>query len=148
MQIFDSWAGYLSPTDYMTFGFPHTVRIVEQVKKSCDVPVIVFAKGMSACLDELSQSGADVLGVDWTLSMRDAGRLTGHRVALQGNLDPCALLGPKERIDAEVQRIFKEAEDLKGHVFNLGHGILPMTSPEHMGALIDSVKRHGVKGTA
>ncbi len=145
VQIFDSWAGYLSPTDYMRFGFPHTVKIVERVKKACDVPVIVFAKGMTACLDELSQSGADVLGVDWTLPLNRAGELTGHRAALQGNLDPCALLGPPERIEAEVKRVFSEAKGLKGHVFNLGHGILPMTPPEHMGALIDAVKRHGAR---
>ena len=142
MQIFDSWAGHLSRDDYVTFALPFTIEIVDRVKKA-GVPIIVFAKGAHASLDDLSRCGADVLGVDWTTPLDVAGRLTGGRVALQGNLDPCVLLGPTERIEREVQRVLNEAHDLPGHVFNLGHGILPMTPPDHMAALVDAVKRIG-----
>lgn len=144
VQIFDSWAGQLSRDDYLDFALPYTVDIVERLSKK-GVPVIVFAKGAHACLDELSKIGAQVLGVDWTMPLDVAGERTGGRVALQGNLDPCELLGPPERIERQVQRVLTEAKGLKGHVFNLGHGILPMTPPEHMGVLVDAVKRLGVR---
>ncbi|MCA9549508.1 MAG: uroporphyrinogen decarboxylase [Myxococcales bacterium] len=144
VQVFDSWAGHLSKSDYMDFALPFTVEIVERLKKT-GVPVIVFAKGVHSALDELSQSGADVLGVDWTTPLDMARQLTKDRVVLQGNLDPCVLLGPKERIEREVQRVLNEAAGAKGHVFNLGHGILPPTPPEHMGVLVDAVKRNGVR---
>ena len=144
VQIFDSWAGYLSRDDYLNYALPFTIEIVEAVKKT-GVPVIVFAKGVHSCLAELSQSGADVLGVDWTTPLDLAGKLTGDRVALQGNLDPCVLLSTPEKIEREVQRVLNEARDLKGHVFNLGHGILPETPVENMAALVDAVKRLGVR---
>jgi uroporphyrinogen decarboxylase len=143
VQIFDSWAGHLSRDDYLTFGLPFTIEIIEALKKK-GVPVIVFAKGMHACLDELSRSGADVLGVDWTLPLDVAGEMTKGRVVLQGNLDPCVLLGPLAHLERNVQRVLNEARELKGHIFNLGHGILKMTLPEHMAALVDAVKRNGV----
>ena len=143
VQVFDSWAGQLSRDDYLDFALPPTVEIVERLTKK-GVPVIVFAKGVHACLEELSQIGAQVLGVDWTMPLDEAGRRTGHKVALQGNLDPCELLGPPERIERGVQRVLTEAKGLPGHVFNLGHGILPMTPPEHMGVLVEAVKRLGV----
>lgn len=144
VQIFDSWAGHLSRDDYLTFALPFTMEIVDRVKKA-GVPVIVFAKGAYASLEELSQCGADVLGVDWTMPLDMARKMTSDRVVLQGNLDPCALLGPKERIEREVQRILNEAQGAKGHVFNLGHGILPMTDPEHMLTLVEAVKRNGIR---
>ncbi len=144
VQIFDSWAGYLSRDDYLNFALPFTIEIVERVKVK-GVPVIVFAKGAHASLPELSQSGADVLGVDWTTPLDVAGRLTDNRTPLQGNLDPCVLLAPKERIEREVQRVLNEARGLKGHIFNLGHGILPETPVENMAALVDAVKRLGVR---
>jgi uroporphyrinogen decarboxylase len=144
VQLFDSWAGYLSRDDYLNFALPFTIEIVERVKKK-NVPVIVFAKGVHSCLPELAQSGADVLGVDWTTPLDLAGRMTQNRVVLQGNLDPCALFASPERIEREVQRVLNEARELKGHVFNLGHGILPETPVENMAALVDAVKRLGVR---
>lgn len=144
VQIFDSWAGQLSRDDYLDFALPYTIEIVERLKAK-GVPVIVFAKGAHACLEELSQIGAHVLGVDWTMPLDVAAERTGNRVALQGNLDPCELLGTPERIERQVQRVLTEAQALKGHVFNLGHGILPMTPPEHMGVLVEAVKRMGKK---
>ncbi len=146
LQLFDSWAGYLSRDDYLDFALPYTLDIVERVKAAVpDVPMIVFPKGVSSCFPELSAIGADVLGVDWTLPLDQVGRYTEGKVVLQGNLDPCALFGPIESIERNVQRILNEARDLRGHVFNLGHGILPQTDPEHMGALVESVKRLGVR---
>lgn len=136
-QLFDSWAGHLSRVDFLRFALPPILKVVELVKAAQpQAPLIVFAKGANASLEELSQCGADVLGVDWTIPLDEAGRRTGGRVVLQGNLDPCALLGPVEHIQAEVRRVLAEGAGLKGHVFNLGHGILPMTQPEHMGALV------------
>ncbi|MEL6183091.1 MAG: uroporphyrinogen decarboxylase [Myxococcota bacterium] len=144
VQIFDSWAGQLSRDDYLDYALPYTVTLVERLKKK-GVPVIVFAKGVHSCLEELSQIGADVLGMDWTLPLNVAGERTGGRVALQGNLDPCELLGTPERIERQVQRVLTEGAGLPGHVFNLGHGILPMTPPEHMEVLVEAVKRMGVR---
>ena len=142
VQIFDSWASALSKTDFMDFALPYIASVVERVKKK-GVPIIVFAKGAHASYEELSQIGADVLGVDWTTPMDVAGKQTGGRVALQGNLDPAVLFSSPERIEREVQRILTEAKDLPGHVFNLGHGILPKTPPEHMAALVSAVHRLG-----
>ncbi|MEM7678417.1 MAG: uroporphyrinogen decarboxylase [Myxococcota bacterium] len=145
LQLFDSWAGYLSRDDFLGFALPFIADIVERVKAAKpDVPMIVFAKGVSSCFDELCGIGADVLGVDWTLPLDEAGRRTGNKVVLQGNLDPCVLFAPIETIERQVQRVLNEARDLKGHVFNLGHGILPPTDPEHMGALVEAVKRLSV----
>ena len=108
--------------------------------------VIVFAKGVHSCLPELASSGADVLGVDWTTPLDQAGAMTGDRVVLQGNLDPCVLLShSKERIEREAQRVLNEARGLKGHIFNLGHGILPETPVENMAMLVEAVKRLGVR---
>lgn len=146
LQIFDSWAGYLSRDDYLGFALPYTIDIVENVKTALpDVPLIVFPKGVTSCFDELTAIGADVLGVDWTIPLDQVAERTKGRMVIQGNLDPCALFGPKETIERNVQRVLNEAHDLKGHVFNLGHGILPQTDPEHMGALVESVKRLGVR---
>lgn len=147
-QVFDSWAGYLSPDDFLRFSLPYLKRITDQVKAAVDAPVILFAKGANACLEELSDVGADVLGVDWTLRLDEAGRRTRGKVALQGNLDPARLLGDRDQLEAEVRRVLAEAHDLGGHIFNLGHGIMPMTDPEMMGALVDCVKRFGIKEKA
>ncbi|MBI2375734.1 MAG: uroporphyrinogen decarboxylase [Deltaproteobacteria bacterium] len=143
VQIFDSWAGSLSKDDYLSFALPYTQQIVDRVKPS-GVPVIVFAKGAHATLPELSRSGADVLGIDWTTPLSMARTLTGDRVTLQGNLDPVTLLGPIERIERQVQLVLNEARGARGHVFNLGHGILQWTPPAHVEALVDAVHRLGL----
>jgi len=144
VQIFDSWAGILGRDDYLTFGLPYIVPIIERVKKT-GAPVILFAKGAHSSFPELAQSGADALAVDWTTPMDVAHRMTKGQVALQGNLDPVALFGPAERVEREVQRIFTEAKDVEGHVFNLGHGILPKTPVENVDVLVDAVRRMGKK---
>jgi uroporphyrinogen decarboxylase len=144
VQIFDSWAGHLSRDDYLNFALPFTIEIIDRVKTK-GVPVILFARGVHACFEELAASGADVLSVEWTTPLDLAGRLAKRNVVLQGNLDPCVLFAPKERIEREVQRVLNEARELRGHVFNLGHGILPDTPVDAMATLVDAVKRLGAR---
>ena len=148
VQIFDSWAGHLSPHDYLNFALPYTKEIIAQLKSSTDVPVILFAKGVHACYDQLSSCGADVLGVDWTTPLDKARELTGNRVTLQGNLDPITLLGPAERIEEQARRVLKEARGCRGHIFNLGHGIHKTTPPENLKVLVDFIRREGRSQTA
>ena len=143
VQIFDSWAGHLSPDDYLTYALPYTVEIIDQLKPK-GVPIILFAKGVHACLPQLSRSGADVLGIDWTTPLDVARERTGNAVSLQGNMDPMALLaGPVQRIERQVQRVLNEARGCRGHIFNLGHGIIKDTDPAHVAALVDVVHREG-----
>ncbi len=129
LQIFDSWAGALSPDDYRIFGAPYIARVIEQLKRPERQPVIVFGVETGELLGQLAQTGADVVGVDWRVPLDDARRRTGPRVALQGNLDPAALYLPPAQLEARVQRVLDSARKASGgHVFNLGHGILP-TAP-------------------
>lgn len=144
VQLFDSWAGHLSRDDYLNFALPYTMEVIQAVKPT-GVPIILFAKGVHACFPELAESGADVLGVDWTTPLDVARRETGERVTLQGNLDPCVLLGPIERIERQAQRIVNEMIGARGHIFNLGHGVLPPTPPENVAALVDAVRRFGAR---
>jgi uroporphyrinogen decarboxylase len=143
VQIFDSWGGALSPNDYQDFALPYLVEIIDRIKP-LGVPIILFAKGVHALWGPLSRTGADVLGVDWTSSLDDVARQVEDRVSLQGNLDPVTLLAPIPTIERQAQRVLNEARAARGHVFNLGHGILPPTPPEHLGALVDVVRREGV----
>ena len=143
VQIFDSWAGHLSPDDYLNFALPYTVEIIDRLKSETSVPIILFAKGVHACYDQLSQCGADVLGVDWTMPLDRARELTGNRVTLQGNLDPITLLGPPERIEQQAQRVLNEARGSRGHIFNLGHGIHKTTPPENLKVLVDFIRKEG-----
>lgn len=144
VQLFDSWAGALSKDDFLTFALPSIVEIIDALKP-LGVPVILFARGVHSAWDELSRSGADVLGVDWTTPLDQAIEAVQGRVSLQGNLDPVTLLAPIQVIERKAQLVLNEARGARGHIFNLGHGILPPTPPEHMGALVECVKREGVR---
>ena len=136
VQLFDSWAGALSPSDYRAHVAPHMKTIVASIPKG--VPVITFGTGTGGFLEELAASGASVVGVDWRLELADAKRrLPG--VALQGNLDPVALFAPPAHARREVAAILDAAKGHRGHVFNLGHGILPGTPVEHVRALVEAV---------
>ncbi len=137
VQIFDSWAGALDAEDYQRWGVEYTRRIVASVRRP-GVPVIVFAKGIGGYFEHVADTGADVLGVDWTLPMGSARARIGPDFTLQGNLDPTRLLGPWEPVRAAVDRILDQAGKV-GHVFNLGHGILPQTSPDLVKRLVDYV---------
>jgi uroporphyrinogen decarboxylase len=134
IQLFDTWAGELNRSDFEEFALPYTQKIFEAV--GTRVPRILYINGSSAILESMAGSGADVLSIDWRISMAEARRRVGGRVALQGNLDPCLLLGPKDRLAAKTKEILEQAGPL-GHILNLGHGILPPTPVENARAFIE-----------
>lgn len=138
VQIFDTWAGVLSPDDFTAYALPYVKRIIKDLK-GFDTPVIYFVNGCAGLLKEIKASGADVLGVDWRIDMADAAKALGKKAVLQGNLDPCALLMPKEDIKDRARDIIEKGMKAKGHVFNLGHGVLPEIPAENVKYLVDVV---------
>jgi uroporphyrinogen decarboxylase len=143
LMIFDTWGGALTPRHFQTFSLGYMARIVDGVTREAEgrrVPVILFTKGGGQWLRRMAESGCDALGVDWTTDLADARRLVGDKVALQGNLDPCALYASPERIRAEVGSVLESFGHGPGHVFNLGHGIHPDVPPEHAATLVSAVQ--------
>ena len=143
LQVFDTWGGVLSPAMYREFSLPYLARIARELK-TADVPVILFGKGNAPHLDDLFASGADAIGVDWTVTLEDAARRNRGRVALQGNLDPAMLYGNPDAVRAQVRIALDSyaagnGGSRDGHVFNLGHGLSPDMNPEHVAALVDEV---------
>jgi uroporphyrinogen decarboxylase len=134
VQVFDSWVGALNARDYREFIFPHTRRIFDTVGRT-GVPMIHFGVGTGAILSDLREAGGDVIGADWRIPLDEAWTAIGHDRAIQGNLDPTLLLGPVDRLFAATDDVLARAGGRPGHVFNLGHGILPMTPLEHVQAL-------------
>ncbi len=139
VQVFDSWVGMLSPADYREFVLPHTRRIFETIGDR--VPTIHFGTGTSTLLEDLRDAGGDVIGVDWRIPIDEAWDRIGPTRAVQGNLDPTLLLGPVDRMFDATQDILARVGGRPGHIFNLGHGILPMTSLEHVQMLAQYVHR-------
>ena len=131
LQIFDSWAGALSRSDYREFAMPHTRRIFDALS-GCGVPLIHFGVGTTAILPDLVEAGGDVIGVDWRLPLDEAWRTIGEGRGIQGNLDPTLLLGPASRMRAGADDVIRRAAGRPGHIFNLGHGVLPQTPLEHV----------------
>jgi uroporphyrinogen decarboxylase len=140
IQIFDSWGGELSPRDFEYFSLPYLIRITSAAQKA-GVPVIVFGTAMSGLLPLIKKTGAEVIGLDWRIQADDARRVLGE-TAVQGNLDPLALFLPTEELESRAEDILRRAGPV-GHIFNLGHGIVPQTSPEAAKALVDAVHRIG-----
>lgn len=140
VQLFDSWVGQLAPFDYERFVLPHVRYIVDQVRGH-GAPVIYFANGASGMLELVGQAGADVYGVDWRIGLDRAWERLGSDVAVQGNLDPLALLGPRAAIEERVADVLRRAGGRSGHVFNLGHGLVPQIDPENVRILVDAVHR-------
>lgn len=139
LQLFDSWGGVLSPTDYQTFSWQYIQQIIDSLKD--DAPVIVFGKGCWYALDTMSKSGASAIGVDWTVTPEVARKLTGGNITLQGNFDPTRLFSPP----SEIKKMVKEMIDAFGkdkYIVNLGHGILPNIPIENAGAFIQAVKEY------
>jgi uroporphyrinogen decarboxylase len=134
VQVFDSWVGALNARDYREFILPHTRRIFERIARY-DVPTIHFGVGTGAILAELREAGGDVIGADWRTPLDEAWETVGFDHAIQGNLDPTLLLGPLDRIIAGADDVLSRAGGRPGHIFNLGHGILPMTPIDHVQAL-------------
>jgi uroporphyrinogen decarboxylase len=140
VQIFDSWAGALNPADYREFVLPHSRRIFEAVR-GLGVPTIHFGTGTAAILADMREAGGDVIGADWRIPLDEAWERIGFDRAIQGNLDPTLLLAPIDRMLAGADLVLQNANGRSGHIFNLGHGILPMTSVEHVQALAQHVHR-------
>jgi len=142
VQLFDTWAGMLAPMDYKKFVFPYVKKAISELKKE-GVPVIYFVNDCAGLLGEIKKSGADVIGIDWRIDMSDAIKKLGKKIVVQGNLDPCALFLPKEKIEDRVKDMLWKGEAAKGHIFNLGHGVLPQTPVENVIALVEAVHTYG-----
>ena len=140
VQIFDSWVGCLTPGDYEEYVLPYSKKVMEGVGKS--VPLIHFATSNSTLLELMKRAGGDVIGVDWRVNIGEAWARLGYDVAIQGNLDPVILFGPVDLIEKNVKKILDSVGDRPGHIFNLGHGILPTTPPDHVTALVDIVHEY------
>jgi uroporphyrinogen decarboxylase len=140
VQLFDSWAGQLSPVDYRTFALPYQQRVVQQVKQTHpDTPLILYISGSAGIFDMMGESGVDIVSVDWTMDMADARRRLGTDIAVQGNVDPAVLFGSKELIRDRILDTIKKAGN-RGHILNLGHGILPGTPEENAAYFFETAK--------
>ena len=142
VMVFDTWGGILSPRDYQDFSLQYMTRIVDGLEREASgrrVPVVLFTKGGGGWLEQMADSGCDALGLDWTVDIGESRRRVGDKVALQGNLDPCTLYAPPERIREEVAAVLKGCGNGPGHIFNLGHGIQPFVDPDRLGVLVDAV---------
>jgi len=137
VQLFDSWVGCLGPDDYKEYVLPHTRSVIEQLTPG--VPVIHFGTGTASLLELMREAGGDVIGIDWRVRLDNAWQRIGHDRGLMGNLDPVALFASKDQIRAQARAILDEAAGRPGHIFNLGHGILPETPVENVIALIEAV---------
>jgi len=138
VQLFDSWVGVLDRDDYRRFVFPHTARVFEGISGT-DVPAIHFGVGSGHLWELMRDAGGDAFGVDHGVPLDDAWATIGHDRAIQGNLDPAVLLGPWETVERKARDVLSRAGGRAGHVFNLGHGVLPDTPVEHLQRLVDLV---------
>jgi uroporphyrinogen decarboxylase len=139
VQVFDSWSGSLSPTDFKLFAQPYLIQIADALKD--DAPVILFPKGSWYALKELSESSASGIGIDWCISPQFARELTGNKITLQGNFDPAKLLAPIPEIKKAVKEMI-DAFGIKNYIANLGHGITPNVPVDHARAFVDAVKEY------
>jgi uroporphyrinogen decarboxylase len=143
-MIFDTWGGLLSAAAYRRFSLATMRAVLQGLDRSpagTRVPTIVFTKGGGAWLDDLAACGADGVGLDWTVDIGEARRRVGARVALQGNLDPLVLATDPATVAREAEAVVRAAGAAPGHIFNLGHGIVPKTPPENVAALVETVHR-------
>ena len=131
VQVFDSWAGQLSPSDYREFAQPHTRKIFDALA-GAGIPTLHFGVGTGTLLADMRAAGGDVIGVDWRQPLDTAWTAIGHDRGIQGNLDPTLLLGPADRLTAAADDILRRADGRPGHIFNLGHGVLQQTNIEHV----------------
>jgi len=147
IQLFDSWAGALSPDDYTEYVAPHSRRIVQAVRAT-GVPVIHFGVGTATLLPHFAATGADVVGLDWRTPLDWGWAQVGDGVAVQGNLDPVALFAPRPELERRVRAVLRQAAGRPGHIFNLGHGILPETPVENVRAVVEWVHEWTVREAA
>ncbi|MBI5808603.1 MAG: uroporphyrinogen decarboxylase [Ignavibacteriales bacterium] len=139
IQIFDTWGGLLSQFDFKEFSLQYIEKVISKIKRK-EEPIIVFAKGVHHSLDDLANSGADVISLDWTMNLSEVRNKIGSKVALQGNLDPTVLYASKEKIKEEAVKVLTSFGKGSGHIFNLGHGILPDVDPENAKYLVEVIK--------
>jgi uroporphyrinogen decarboxylase len=140
VQLFDSWVGALSPADYEEFVAPWSARILAAV----DVPTIHFGTGASTLLPAMARAGGDVIGLDWRIALDDGWAVVGEERGVQGNLDPAVLLGPWARVETAARDVLARAGGRAGHIFNLGHGVLPRTDPDVVSRLAALVQESTV----
>ncbi|MBC1223400.1 uroporphyrinogen decarboxylase [Nostoc sp. UCD121] len=146
VQMFDSWAGQLSPQDYDTFALPYQQRVFQQVKQTHpDTPLILLVSGSAGVLERMGQSGADIVSVDWAVDMADARARLGKQVKVQGNLDPGVLFGSKQFIRDRILDTVRKAGNW-GHILNLGHGVLPETPEENVAFFFETAKELNLAG--
>ncbi len=138
VQLFDTWAGALSPDGYVEFALPYVEKVIRGIN-SRECPIILYANGVCSILEYMGSSGADVIGVDWRIDIGDARKRIGDRAALQGNLDPSVLYAEPPVIRRYAEDILDKYGTGPGHIFNLGHGILPDTPADHAKALVEIV---------
>ena len=135
LQVFDSWVGCLSPEDYVKYALPQTTKLIAALRKT-GVPVIYFGTDTATLLAHMQSTGADVIGLDWRIPLDEGWRALNHSCAVQGNLDPVGLFADQSQINARAADILRRAAGRPGHIFNLGHGILPETPVENVQALV------------
>jgi len=143
LQVFDSWVGCLSPPDYRHFVLPHTKNLIGKLKQS-GVPVIYFGTDTATLLNSMQATGADVIGLDWRVNLDEAWATLGHSGAVQGNLDPALLFADWNAVRERSLDVLHRAKGRPGHIFNLGHGILPETPVENVRAIVDLVHEYSV----
>lgn len=147
VQIFDTWGGIFSPGDFRECALVYVKRIIRDLKEWMSsenleqVPVIYFVGETAGLLEEIKTSGADVYGVDWRINLDDAIKRIGDGAVVQGNLDPLSMFLPREKIEERVKDVLNRASSARGHIFNLGHGVVPQTPPENVIALVEMVHR-------
>jgi uroporphyrinogen decarboxylase len=141
IQVFDSWAGALSPGDYERYVLPHSRALIGRIRRS-GAPVIHFGTGVGAYYPLLHKAGGDVLGIDWRVRLDEVWRSVRYRPGIQGNLDPVALFAPLPELRARVHDVLRRAGGRPGHIFNLGHGILPETPVDHVRAVVEMVREY------
>lgn len=146
VQIFDTWGGIFSPSDFREHALSYVQRTIRDLKqwmkeRGESVPVIYFVGSTAGLLEDISTSGADVFGVDWRIDLDTAIKRLGGDVVVQGNLDPLSLFLPVEKIEERVSDVLKKGSSGRGHIFNLGHGVVPQTAPENVIALVEMVHR-------
>ena len=139
IQVFDSWVGALSPTDYRAYALEPTTTLIRNIQ-ALGVPVIYFGVETSTLLPIMRETGCDVLGLDWRTPLDQAWATLNHRVAVQGNLDPITLFAPEKVLEARVAEILAQAANRPGHIFNLGHGIVPTTPVESVLQVVRQLK--------
>ncbi|MBU0481516.1 MAG: uroporphyrinogen decarboxylase [Proteobacteria bacterium] len=141
LQVFDSWAGVLAPRDYRDFAYPYVKRIIDALKKVTDIPLIYFANMGATLLDQTMHCGSDVLGFDWRINLDDVVKKVGQKVSIQGNMDPIALFLPPEKLEERIRNVLEQGKGARGHIFNLGHGIIPETNPEQAKLAVELVHK-------